>query len=214
MEERQFTIRCMEFQDIPRSAEIFCEQFPELSWTRLGESFICKLITWHYVYHPGLALVGETDGHLIGFIVGATGGHREYYRQILRYGFPEFLQGVLLHPTLLLKRNTLTQWIDLLKSGRAVGTAKRTPGASKTGEKKAIICFVAVTKAAQGYGAGTSLKQAFEEAAFREGIMLLNSYTEINNFAARRLNEKRGWKLVREDTRRKMVYFSKRLDKD
>ena len=74
MEERQFTIRCMEFQDIPRSAEIFCEQFPELSWTRLGESFIRKLITWNYEYHPGLALVAETDGHLIGFIVGATGG--------------------------------------------------------------------------------------------------------------------------------------------
>ena len=69
-------------------------------------------------------------------------------------------------------------------------------------------------KPRKGMAPEQALKQAFEEAAFREGIMLLNSYTEINNFAARRLNEKRGWKLVREDTRRKMVYFSKRLDKD
>jgi ribosomal protein S18 acetylase RimI-like enzyme len=209
----QVIIRPLVAQDIPRVVELFYEQFPNLSWTRLGKNFIRKSICWHFVFHPELALVTEADNQVIGFIVGATGGHRQYYRQVLRYAFPEFLLGLLLHPWLLFKRGNLTQWVNLIRSPGATETFRQNTAMSKSGEKKAIICFVAVMDAAQGRGIGTSLKQAFEEAAFQTGIEVLSSYTEINNYAARRLNEKRGWKQVREDPHHKTVYFSKRVDK-
>ena len=163
-------------------------------------------------YHPELALVAESENQVTGFVVGATGGHRVYYQQVLRYAFPEFLSGSLLHPWLILKPGFSMLWLEFIRGLRAARMKSNKPGVGKTGEKKAIISFVAVTEAAQGQGIGTTLKQAFEEAAFQAGIEVLSSYTEINNYAARRLHEKRGWKQVREDSRRKMVYFSKRLD--
>jgi len=209
----QVKIRSLETGDIPRVVEIFCVQFANLSWTRLGKNFIRKFIRWHFNFHPELALVAESDNQVIGFIVGATGGHREYYRQVLGYAFPEFLAGTLRRPWLLLKPYFLALWVDLFKGVRSGGKNQRDPAVSKTGEKKAIISFVAVTAAAQKTGIGTNLKQAFEQAAFQAGIQVLSAYTEINNYAARRLNEKRGWQLVREEPRRKMVYYSKRLDK-
>jgi RimJ/RimL family protein N-acetyltransferase len=210
----QVTIRPLKAGDIPGVVEIFCEQFPNLSWTQLGRNFIHTFITWHFKYHPDLALVAEQDNRLIGFIVGSTGGHREYYRQVLRYAFPEFLTGSLLHPWLVLRPSFWTLWLEWFRGLRSPRTDPKEIAVSKSGEKKANLSFVAVTAAAQGGGVGTNLKRAFEQAAFQAGIEVLSSYTEINNLAARRLNEKLGWKQVREDTQRKMVYFSKRLDKN
>jgi GNAT superfamily N-acetyltransferase len=204
-------IRPLNPQDIPRVVEIFGEQFPELSWTRLGKQFIRKFMDWHLNYHPELALVADQDHRLVGFIVGATGGHREYYQRVLRYAFPEFLSGSLLHPWLVFRASFLTLWLEFFRDLRSGKTNPEGYGVGKTGEKKGILSFVAVTEDMQGRGIGTCLKQAFEQAAFQAGIEVLSSYTEINNYAARKLNEKRGWKQVREDTRRKMVYFSKRL---
>jgi len=213
MSDAQVIIRPLKTADIPGVVEIFCEQFPDLSWTRLGRNFIDKFIGWHFKYHPDLALVAEQDQRLIGFIVGATGSHREYYYQVLRDAFPEFLAGSILHPWLIFKSSFWTLWLEFLRGRRSPGKRPKDIGMSKTGEKKGILCFVAVTKTAQGLGIGTSLKQAFESAASQAGIQVLSSYTEIKNVAARRLNEKRGWKQVREDKRHKIVYFSKRLDK-
>jgi ribosomal protein S18 acetylase RimI-like enzyme len=210
----QVKIKLFDARDIPRVVDIFCEQFPNLSWTRLGRNFIRKFIQWHFNYHPELALVAENDNQVIGFIIGSIGGHREYYRQVLRFAFPEFLSGSLLHPWLLLKPGILTRWVDLSKGVRSSRKNQGDPGTSKTGAKKAIISFEAVTKAAQRQGIGMSLGKAFREAAFQAGIEVLSSCTEINNYAARGLLEKRGWKQVREDTHRKIVYYSKRLAKD
>jgi ribosomal protein S18 acetylase RimI-like enzyme len=213
MSDAQVVIRPLIAQDIPRVVEIFRAQFPDLSWTRLGRNFIHKFIDWHFKYHPELAIVAEDDSGLIGFILGATGGHREYYQRLLRFAFPEFLSGSLSHPWLVFRPSFLTLWLEFFRSLRSTQIKSKEIGISKTGEKKGILSFVAVTEAAQRRGIGTSLKQAFEEAAFQSGLEVLSSYTEINNYAARRLNGKRGWKQVREDPRRKMVYFSKRLDK-
>ncbi len=214
MSGAQEIIRPLIAQDIPRVVELFCEQFPNLNWTRLGRKFIRKFIHWHFMVHPELALVSESGNQLIGFIVGATGGHREYYRQVLRYAFPEFLSGSLLHPWLFLKPGFLRLWSEFLRGQRSNRTPPDKIGVGKTGEQKAIISFVAVTGSAQGHGAGAHLMQAFEGAAFQAGNEVLSSYTEINNYAARRLHEKCGWTQVREDTHHKMVYFSRRLDKD
>jgi ribosomal protein S18 acetylase RimI-like enzyme len=214
LSDSQLTIRPLDAQDISQVVEIFCAQFANLSWTRLGRNFIRKFIRWHFKYHPELALVAESDNQVIGFIVGATGAHRQYYRQVLQYALPEFLAGTILHPWLLLKTNFLGLWVDLFKGVRSGEFNRADPGASKTGEKKVIVSFVAVTRAATGRGIGAKLMQAFEQAAFQTGLELLSSYTEINNYAARGLHEKCGWKLVREETRRKMVYYSKRLDQD
>jgi len=214
MSGAQEIIRPLIAQDIPRVAEIFCKQFPNLNWTRLGRKFIRKFIQWHFMVHPELALVSEAGNQLIGFIVGATGGHREYYRQVLRYAFPEFLSGSFLHPWLFLKPGFLGLWLEFMRGQRSIGTPPYKIGVGKTGEQKAIISFVAVIDSAQGHGVGARLMQAFEGAAFQAGNEVLSSYTEINNHAARRLHEKSGWTQVREDTRRKMVYFSRRLDKD
>lgn len=213
MIDTQLTIRPLEARDLPQVVEIFCKQFPSLSWTRLGRGFIGKFIHWHYQYHPELALVADNGNQLIGFIIGAIGGHREYYSQVVHYAFPEFLTGSILHPWLFLKRNTMAQWADLLKRSSSNRANREIYRTSKTGEKKAIISFVAVTEASQGKGIGANLMQAFEETTFQTGVEVLSSYTEINNYAARRLHEKCGWKLVREDTRHKMVYYSKRLEK-
>ncbi len=159
--------------------------------------------------------MSEADSQLIGFIVGATGGHREYYRQVLRYAFPEFLSGSLLHPWLFLKPGFLRLWSEFLRGLRSTRTTPNKIGVGKTGEQKAIISFVAVTDCrARARRRNDRLKQAFEEAAFQAGNEVLSSYTEINNYAARRLHEKSGWTQVREDTRHKMVYFSRRLDKN
>jgi ribosomal protein S18 acetylase RimI-like enzyme len=212
MSDTQVIIRPLIAQDISRVVEIFREQFPNLSWTCLGQNFIHKFIEWHFKYHPELALVAEEDGCGIGFILGATGGHREYYRRLLRYAFPEFLWGSLSHPWLVFRPSFLMLWLEFFRSLRSSRPNPKEIGLSKTGEKKGILCFVAVTGAAQRGGVGTSLKQAFEAAAFQSGLEVLSSYTEINNYAARRLHEKRGWKQVREDASRKMVYFSKRLE--
>ena len=214
MSDAQEIIRPLIAQDIPRVAEIFCKQFPNLNWTRLGRKFIRKFIQWHFIVHPELALVSEAGNQLIGFIVGATGGHREYYRQVLRYAFPEFLSGSFLHPWLFLKPGFLGLWLEFIRGQRSNRTTPDKIGVGKTGEQKAIISFVAVTGSAQGHGAGARLMQAFEGAAFQAGNEVLSSYTDINNCAARKLHEKCGWTQVREDTRRKMVYFSRRLDKD
>jgi GNAT superfamily N-acetyltransferase len=158
--------------------------------------------------------VAEGDSQVVGFIIGATGGHREYYRQVQHFAFPEFLSGSLLHPWLFLKPGFLGLWLEFLRGLRSIRTTPDKIGLSKSGEKKAIISFVAVIDCAQGHGVGARLMQAFEGAAFQVGNEVLSSYTEINNHAARRLHEKSGWTQVREDTRHKMVYFSRRLDKD
>jgi len=208
----QITIKPLTAQDIPQVAEIFCQQFPSLSWTSLGSNFIRKFVEWHFKFHPELALVAQDDGRLIGFVVGATGGHREYYRQVLHYAFPEFLAGSLLHPWRVFRPSFLTLWLEFFRSLRSTRISPKEIGMAKTGEKKGILCFVAVIEPAQAQGLGARLNQAFEKAAFKSGIEVLSAYTDISNLAARRLNEKCGWKQVRVDPHRKMVYFSKRLD--
>ncbi len=197
----QVIIRPLIDPGYPPGGRNILRQFPNLSWTRLGSNFIRKFIDWHFKYYPELAFVADEDGRLIGFIVGATGGHREYYRQVLRYAFPEFLAGSLLHPWLVFRASFLMLWLEFFRSLRSSRTSPKKIGVAKTGEKKGNLSFVAVTDAAKGRGAGAHLMQAFEEAAFQTGLEVLSSYTEINNHAARRLHEKCGWKQVREDTR-------------
>ncbi len=210
----KLSIRRLESKDIATAVEIFYEQFPGLSWRRLGKGFIGKLIRWHVQYQPDLALVAEIDEGVNGFLLGATGGHREYYRQVLRFAFAELLLGSLLHPWLFLKPAFAFAWLDLLSRRRPHKVKPGVAAADKNGDKKAIICYVAVCSAQQGKGIGTSLKGAFEKLAFQAGCEVLSSNTEIDNFAARRMNEKSGWKLVRQDDRHRLVYYSKRLEKD
>ncbi len=215
--DTQLTVRRAEAQEIPQVAEIFCAQFSGLVWTRLGKPFVRRLVEWHLKYHPELSLVAVEDGRSIsgritGFILGASQGHRVYYRQVLRYAYPEFLRGSLSHPWLFLNRTVLSQWADLIRKAPAERSGRDELSLSKTGEKKAVLCFVAVTEAVGKRGLGTRLVQAFEEAAFGAGAELLSSYTDIRNTPARKLHERCGWKLVREDTGHRMAYYSKRQE--
>ncbi len=205
--------RAMEEQDLPQVAKIFSEQFPKSPWTRLGPGFICQAFRWHLENFPQLALVSQADGQVTGFIIGTQSTYREYYHRIARSAFKEYLLGILRHPQLLFQRLYFTQFIDLFKNQPSTRNTPQDIETDKTTTNKAILTFVAVSKAYVGKGFGKHLLHAYEQAAQKEGFEVLSLYTELDNHPARKLYENHGWAQSHINAQRNLIYYSKRLNK-
>lgn len=206
--ETTLTIKKLEAADVEGVAEIHLEQFPRSRSTLLGRPYVRKMYRWFLTEQPELSIIIISDGRPVGFAVGAIGG---YGRRLMRYALPEIIWGLVSHPMLLTRGETFNLWTSYAKALLPRLGRREDSGSNISAEVKASLASIAVSKAAQGRGAGKALMAAFEVAARGQGATVLGLSVVAENTAARRLYEACGWKVQREDSDTGSAYYRKRL---
>lgn len=187
-------VRLMQLSDLDQAARIHCSLFPDAPWSYLGKGFIRQMFRWSLVNHPQLSYVAENDGIVVGYIIGLFGGYRYFRQQVSRYAFPQALWGFLSRPGMLARRDGVMLWRSFWKDLREGG--RKTP---RQAEKVITGAFMGVSAPAQKKGLGNTLMGTFEQTAWELGARTLNLYTKASYLPARKLYERRGWYITREE---------------
>jgi ribosomal protein S18 acetylase RimI-like enzyme len=206
-------LRLLQKSDISRVADIHCLIFPTSRSTRLGKLYVRKMFYWFLEKQPALSFVFESNGEIVGYLIGAIGG---YGRKLFRYALFEIVLGLMTHPGLWLRRDTFMLWHSYLQSlNPAVWMAERRQNerqhAIPLPVKRAALAGIGIIPEMRGRGISKLMVQAFEQAAISQGASLLGLSVEIDNLPARHLYEKCGWKLDASQTELKSMHYSKEL---
>ncbi|MBN2549411.1 MAG: GNAT family N-acetyltransferase [Anaerolineales bacterium] len=187
-------IRPMQLSDLDQAAAIHCDLFPDAPWTFLGKGFIRRMFHWAVVSYPQLAFVAQSDQAIVGYVFGLFGGYRYFRQQVSRYAYAQALWGFLSHPGLFSRRDGVILWRSFWKDLREGG--RKLP---RQAEKVITAAFMGVSAPAQKKGLGNLCMGTFEQTAWGLGARTLNLYTKASYLAARRLYERRGWYITREE---------------
>ncbi len=201
-------IRNMLKADLRDVASIHLQQFPNSRTSNFGGLFVRKMYKWFASEHPALAIVAEQEGHLVGFVTGATGG---YGKKIFRYAFVEILLGTLTRPKILLNRDTYNLWQSYMSSL----IPDRKPGQHSNGLEvkplKASIGSIAVKQEYQGMGIAKKMLMQFESSAKAMGVACVGLSVDAENQPARKLYEACQWQLVDKASTENSAYYQKEL---
>jgi ribosomal protein S18 acetylase RimI-like enzyme len=219
----------MKKTELDEVVRIHLQQFPASRATRLGTPFVRKMYRWFIENQAPLALVAESDGQLLGCVVGAIGG---YGSRITRYAVWQIAWGLATHPQMWFSASTFASWASYLRAfapgshwGAAAPPASIAVGAETVHAQtvgaasdpspppgvKASIASIAVAAEAQGQGVGKALMAAFEAGARQSGATFMTLSVHADNPVARRLYERSGWKAQHLRASDDSVYYVKEI---
>lgn len=204
------TIRKMTQADLKAVVDIHIEQFPGSRSTSLGRPYLRKMYRWFLEKQTMLCFVALNNDQVVGFTVGAIGG---YGRKIFRYALPEIALGLVMHPALLLRRQTFLLWRSYLQGILPTRPVQNPMPVNPVQPivLRASLSSIAVARAAQGRGVGKALMAALEESARHLGAGLLTLSVRSDNLAARRLYESCQWNVADATQDQDSVIYLKRL---
>jgi ribosomal protein S18 acetylase RimI-like enzyme len=160
----EVSIRAMSAVDVDRVTDIHVGAFAGFFLTYLGRRFV-RLFYSETVALGEIALVAESEGAIVGLVMGSTSPGRFFTRLLQRraVGFAvAALPAVARRPRILLR--VTRALLKPREAGRPVGTA--------------TLLSVAVAADAQGLGAGRKLVVAFLEEARRRGATRVDLTTD------------------------------------
>lgn len=192
-------LRDMERTDVPFAVQQHRLHFGDGFFAQLGPRFLTAYYRAYAFTGGALAYVAETDGKVVGYLVGAT-DPQAHRRDILRqHGFELLLRGVsglLLQPRLaahFFRTRAKRYAIRLLRRSRS-----STGHAAAPGGPVAILAHVAVTVDEQGRGAGSALVKQFLEDAATKGCRQVVLVTTSGAQGAGEFYVRRGWEPCNE----------------
>lgn len=201
-------LRPMEVADIDKVVAIHLASFPDSRSSRLGRPFLRKMYVWYLLNQPKLAFVAVSEQDVAGFVTGTYGwgGGRKRFR----YTFWQILWGFVRHPLLLLSPDMFEQSFSLFKGFFSQHKTQIVVIEDKKGIK-VTLDSIAVNPQARGQNLGVKLIESFENSARQLGGGYLALGVEYDNPAARRLYEKCGWRIVKEDKDKNSASYQREI---
>ena len=100
-------VRPLRRSDLNVIVELHRSLFPRSRSTSFGPLYLKKMYRWFLEFQPDLCIGIDFEDQLIGFIVGTIGG---YGTKVLRFAIGEIIISLLIHPHLILNKNTYSLW--------------------------------------------------------------------------------------------------------
>lgn len=202
------SIRLMRSSDLDQIIRIHTDRFSSSRSTHLGKPFLNKMYRWFIERQSNLALTAEYEHAVIGFVVGSIGG---YGRNIFRYALPQIMLGILLHPRMILRKETFALWHSFLKGllPRGSKPSKQSRSNPTPTPTNAALSSIAIDSNFQGKGVGKALMEKFELNARTLGAQTASLTVEKDNQAAIHLYRSCGWIIDTENDH--SVHFVKSL---
>jgi len=180
-------LRRAEQRDLPAIVTIHQKAFGNFFLTRLGRAFLYRYYALVLQYGAGILLVSEGSSGLQGFVCGFgdPDGFYQLMSQNRRVFALPILSAMLRHPSLVAEIVDGVRWVERQAFERCAQSCE--------------LSSVAVHPEAGGAGVGTSLLQAFLEAAWSLGVQYVFLNTDADdNEAANALYRKAGFQLNRK----------------
>jgi ribosomal protein S18 acetylase RimI-like enzyme len=183
-------IRAIDSQIFEPIAELHAQAFHDSLHTRLGQTYVHRLLHWFVEDPERISLAACDDANrVVGYVLGAP---LEQLGEMSRRLLPTALRGVMLKPWLLI--NSEFRRVCLSRLYGLVGTAPvGVPHDVNLTLPIMSLVGIGVAANARGQGVGRALMQAFETASRDRQMGSLELTVRQENAAAIRLYEGAGW---------------------
>jgi GNAT superfamily N-acetyltransferase len=200
-------MKCLttKFEDLNKIVDCHKSAFPNSLSSKMGYSFIHKMMEWYIVSDRGVLFhIVDDNNELMGYcggIITEKQGLHGAVSSISQYSFNTFLMSYLKKPWLILHNENIKKIPYIIKNILLkFGLYK---GNSKTKVKNFYpfmgLVVIALKKEIQGKGIGAILLSEFEtRAKNRDGIKKISLSVKLENINAIRAYKKNGWEKVIE----------------
>ena len=195
-------LRVVELADVGRTAHIHAASLPGGFFVALGQRFLRCYHRTFLTSPAGGAILAESEGVTVGFIVGTIDEATHYRHVVRRDRWSLGARGLL---ALITKPRLALRFVRTraLRYGRGLVRLSRRPAELPSEVTPLLTCGVlshmAVEPSSRGAGIGATLLSAFEETACALGARTVRLSTATDNTAAQSFYERAGWQ--RSDVR-------------
>lgn len=190
------SLRVVELADVSRTAHLHSDALPDGFFVDLGPRFLRCYHRSFLTSPAGVAILAESGGETVGFIVG-TIDEATHYRHVIRRD--RFALGTralvaLGANPLLAARFIRTRALRYLRGVvRLSRPAADLPADVASIATSGVLSHMAVEFSSRGAGIGSTLLCAFEETARALGARTIRLSTATGNTAAQSFYERAGW---------------------
>jgi ribosomal protein S18 acetylase RimI-like enzyme len=196
-------VRRMTHNDVNEVTDAHLRAFKGYLNASIGRSYVCEFLRWFINSPIGISLVLESEGKLIGYVVGAKLGYnKELNKALLKTG----IISIVAHPGVLFHRHFIGNVRNRLKSLFSKGTKFESANIEPAGSGVSLV-GIAIDPQCSKKGGGSLLIKAFEKESIqaRYNYMKLSVY-EINQ-SALNLYTRNGWQLLSNES--PVLYYYK-----
>jgi ribosomal protein S18 acetylase RimI-like enzyme len=183
-------VRPLDAPLVPMVVDVHMKAFEGFLSGRLGRRYATSFLNWFRTSRTGVALVAVSeDGFVHGYLVGARS---DYSRTMLRRLLFAAAIGIAARPWLLADAS-------LLRGLRVrLASLMRPDSGAKQSSTPATMDLVAIGVApgSRGHRVGERLVEDFERRALALGMRSVRLSVKVDNTPARRLYERRDWRVV------------------
>ena len=206
-------VRRVRSEDLPFLVDLHQQHFPEGFFARLGDRFLAEYYASFLTDPASCALIAESAGRRVGYLVGAPLPHRHRQHAVGRHGRRLILLGLAA-----LARHPGLAFAFLRTRSRRYARAfvryrRRSATGPRPATRSAVLHHLVVLPESQGRGVGSLLIQQFELAARSAGCDRLLLVTRSDG-PAPVFYRRTGWTSLREhrtDEGTRLTTFSRTL---
>jgi ribosomal protein S18 acetylase RimI-like enzyme len=171
----------------------------------IGRKYVRQFLRWFINSPIGISLVLESEGKLIGYVVGAKLG---YNKELNKSLFKTGIISIVTHPGVLFHTHFIRNVRNRLKSLFSKSTKSEGIYVEPAGSGVSLV-GIAIDPLSSKKGGGSLLINAFEKESIEAGYnyMRLSVY-EVNE-SALNLYKKNGWQLLSNES--PVLYYYKMI---
>lgn len=172
----------------------------------IGRKYVRQFLRWFINSPIGISLILESEGKLIGYVVGAKLG---YNKELNKSLFKTGIISIVTHPGVLFHTHFIRNVRNRLKSLFSKSTKSEGTYIEPAGSGVSLV-GIAIDPLSSKKGGGSLLINAFEKESIEAGYnyMRLSVY-EVNE-SALKLYKRIGWQLLSNES--PVLYYYKKLD--
>lgn len=198
-------VRRMNENDVEEVASAHLRAFKGYLNASIGSNYVRQFLRWFINSPIGISLVLESDGKLIGYVVGAKLG---YNKELNKSLFKTGVISIVTHPGVLFHTHFIRNVRNRLKSLFSKSTKSEGTYVEPAGSGVSLV-GIAIDPNSAKKGGGSLLINAFEKESIEAGYnyMRLSVY-EVNE-SALNLYKRNGWQLLSNES--PVLYYYKKI---
>lgn len=209
------TIQTTELKHLTQIVECHKEAFPDSLSTKLGSTFIAKMMEWYIVSERGVLFhILDEKGKMAGYcggIVTTEPGMLGAVSSISQYAFNSFVWAYFRRPWLLLHKENIKKWRSIVKNIAIKTSLRKSSESPQKDINEGFLPFlglvvIGVKQVNRGSGFGSCLLKEFEKRAkARKDIQKIQLSVKAENKQALNAYLRNGWEIRREDPKTKQL---------
>jgi ribosomal protein S18 acetylase RimI-like enzyme len=171
----------------------------------IGRNYVRQFLRWFINSPIGISLVLESDGKLIGYVVGAKLGYNKKLNKSL---FKTGIISIVTHPGVLFHTHFIRNVWNRLKSIFNRGTKSEGTYIEPAGSGVSLV-GIAIDPQSSKKGGGSLLISAFEKESIKVGYNYMRLSVYDINESALKLYKRNGWQLLSNES--PVLYYYKMI---